>query len=77
MASTIDILLDRAGGLIFGGSAPYGNLPTFFRNDSYLFRLRVLERNESGAYTDAILSSPPLPLGLATLVQFQKRVNSN
>ena len=67
MASTIDILLDRAGGLIFGGSAPYGNLPTFFRNDSYLFRLRVLERNESGAYTDAILSSPAFAVGIGDI----------
>ena len=67
MASTIDILLDRAGGLIVGGSAPYGNLPTFFRNDSYLFRLRVLERNESGAYTDAILSSPAFAVGIGDI----------
>jgi hypothetical protein len=67
MASNIDILLDKSSGLINGGSAPYGSLPAFTRNDVYPFRLRVLERNESGAYTDAVLSSPSFSLGIGDI----------
>jgi hypothetical protein len=67
MASNIDILLDKSSGLINGGSAPYGSLPAFTRNDVYPFRLRVLERNESGAYTDAVLSSPSFSLGIGNI----------
>jgi len=67
MASTIDIFLDKAGGLIAGGVAPFSSLPTFFRNDSYLFRLRVLERNSNDSYTDAVLSSPSFALGIGDI----------
>ena len=64
MASNIDILLDKSGGLLNGGAAPYGELPLFVRNDTYLFRLRILERNYNGSYTDANLESPYLTLGI-------------
>ena len=67
MASNIDILLDKSSGLINGGAAPYGSLPAFTRNDVYPFRLRVLERNENGAYTDAVLSSPSFSLGIGDI----------
>jgi len=67
MASNIDILLDKSGGLLPGGSAPYGALPAFTRNDVYPFRIRVLERNSSGAYTDAVLSSPSFSLGIGDI----------
>ena len=67
MASNIDILLDKSGGLLAGGSAPYGVLPSFTRNDVYPFRIRVLERNASGAYTDAVLSSPSFSLGIGNI----------
>jgi len=67
MASNIDILLDKSGGLLNGGDAPYGALPAFTRNDVYPFRIRVLERNASGAYTDAILSSPSFSLGIGNI----------
>jgi hypothetical protein len=67
MASNIDILLDKAGGLLNGGAAPYGVLPSFTRNDVYPFRIRVLERNATGAYTDAILSSPSFSLGIGNI----------
>jgi len=67
MASNIDILLDKSGGLLNGGDAPYGGLPAFTRNDVYPFRIRVLERNASGAYTDAILSSPSFSLGIGNI----------
>jgi len=67
MASNIDILLDKSGGLLNGGDAPYGALPSFTRNDVYPFRIRVLERNASGAYTDAILSSPSFSLGIGNI----------
>jgi len=67
MASNIDILLDKSGGLLNGGDAPYGALPAFTRNDVYPFRIRVLERNASGTYTDAILSSPSFSLGIGNI----------
>jgi len=67
MASNIDILLDKSSGLLLGGSAPAGVLPTFTRNDVYPFRLRVLERNADGSYTDAALSSPSFSLGIGNI----------
>jgi hypothetical protein len=67
MASNIDILLDKSSGLLNGGSAPYGSLPAFTRNDVYPFRLRVLERNADGSYTDAVLSSPSFSLGIGNI----------
>lgn len=67
MATTIDINLDRSGGLIAGGSCPYGALPKLTRNDQYLVRLRVLERNTNGAYTDSVLSSPSFKMGIGSL----------
>jgi hypothetical protein len=67
MASNIDILLDKSGGLLLGGSAPAGVLPAFTRNDVYPFRLRVLERNTDGSYTDASLSSPSFSLGIGNI----------
>jgi hypothetical protein len=67
MASNIDILLDKSSGLLIGGSAPAGVLPAFTRNDVYPFRLRVLERNVDGSYTDAVLSSPSFSLGIGNI----------
>ena len=67
MATTIDINLDRSGGLVAGGSCPFGVLPKLTRNDQYLIRLRVLERNTNGAYTDAVLSSPSFKVGVGSL----------
>lgn len=67
MATTIDINLDRSGGLVAGGSCPFGVLPRLTRNDQYLIRLRVLERNTNGAYTDAVLSSPSFKVGVGSL----------
>ena len=67
MASNIDILLDKSGGLLLGGSAPAGVLPEFTRNDAYPFRIRVLERNADGSYTDANLSSPSFSLGIGNI----------
>jgi hypothetical protein len=67
MASNIDILLDKSSGLLIGGSAPAGVLPAFTRNDVYPFRLRVLERNVDGSYTDAALSSPSFSLGIGNI----------
>jgi hypothetical protein len=67
MASNIDILLDKSGGLLPGGAAPYVALPSFTRNDAYPFRIRVLERNANGAYTDAVLSSPSFSLGIGDI----------
>jgi len=67
MASNIDILLDKSSGLLIGGSAPAGVLPAFTRNDVYPFRLRVLERNAGGSYTDASLSSPSFSLGIGNI----------
>lgn len=67
MASNIDILLNKSGGLVLGGSAPAGVLPDFTRNDVYPFRLRVLERNANGSFTDANLSSPAFSLGIGNI----------
>jgi hypothetical protein len=67
MASNIDILLNKSSGLLLGGSAPAGVLPAFTRNDVYPFRLRVLERNADGSYTDAALSSPSFSLGIGNI----------
>jgi len=67
MASNIDILLDKSSGLLLGGSAPAGALPSFTRNDVYPFRIRVLERNSDGSYTDANLSSPSFSLGIGNI----------
>ena len=67
MASNIDILLDKSGGLLLGGSAPAGVLPEFTRNDAYPFRIRVLERNADGSYTDANLSNPSFSLGMGNI----------
>jgi len=67
MASNIDILLDKSSGLLLGGSAPAGALPSLTRNDVYPFRIRVLERNADGSYTDANLSSPSFSLGIGNI----------
>jgi hypothetical protein len=67
MASNIDILLNKSSGLLLGGSAPAGALPAFTRNDVYPFRIRVLERNADGSYTDASLSSPSFSLGIGNI----------
>lgn len=67
MASNIDILLDKSSGLLLGGSAPAGALPSLTRNDVYPFRIRVLERNANGSYTDANLSSPSFSLGIGNI----------
>ena len=67
MATTLDINLDRSGGLVAGGSCPYGKLPRLTRNDQYVIRLRVLERNVNGEYTDAVLSSPSFKVGIGSL----------
>lgn len=64
MATTLDIDLDKSGGLIPGGSCPFGSLPVLTRNDNYVIRLRVLERNTNGAYTDATLTNPTFKIGI-------------
>jgi hypothetical protein len=67
MASTIDIWLDKSGGIVAGGSAQFASLPALTRNDQYPIRLRIVERNDSGLYTDATLVSPSLKLGIGNL----------
>lgn len=67
MATTLDINLDRSGGIVAGGSCPQGVLPALTRNDQYSIRLRVLERGIGGAYVDANLSSPSFKLGIGSI----------
>jgi hypothetical protein len=67
MASTIDIFLDKSGGLLTGGSAPYARLPSFTRNDEYLVRLRVLERTSTGVYVESQLTTPSFKLGIGNV----------
>jgi hypothetical protein len=69
MATSIDVYLDKSGGLLSAGSAANGSLPTFTRNDNYNFRLRVLERNSGGSYTDTNLSGPSFKLGIGKVGQ--------
>lgn len=67
MASTIDIYLDRSGGLLVGGSAPYAKLPKLTRNDEYIARVRVLERNANGTYVESQLTTPAFKLGIGNV----------
>jgi len=67
MATTLDINLDKAGGIIKGGACPFGTFPKLTRNDEYIVRLRVLERSSTGVYADAVLTSPSFKIGIGSL----------
>ena len=68
MASTLDLYIDTSSGeLIDGGSVIGGALPTLTRNDSYTLRLRLMERQTNGIFTDVDLSSSSLKAGIGTI----------
>lgn len=67
MATTLDINLDQSGGIIPGGSCPFGSLPNLTNNDNYLVRVRVLQRNSDGSYTDASLTNPTFKMGIGNI----------
>ena len=65
MAQTIDFYIDVTNGtLVAAGAARNGSLPTFTRNDSYNFRVRLQERDTSGFLRDLNTSGSSVKLGI-------------
>jgi len=65
MAQSIDFYIDVTNGtLIAAGSARNGSLPTFTRNDSYNFRVRLQERDTSGFLRDLDTTGSSVKLGI-------------
>jgi len=68
MASTLDLYIDTSSGqLVDGGSVAGGSLPTLTRNDSYILRLRLLEKSSSGALDDIDTAGASLKVGIGTI----------
>lgn len=68
MSANIDLYVDSGGsGLISGGSAPGGNLPTLTRNDVYTFRLRVQEAPAGVTPYDIDLTGAILRVGIGNI----------
>ena len=65
MAQSLDIYIDTTNGnLVAAGSARNGTLPTLTRNDSYNFRVRLQERDQSGFLRDLDLTGSSIKLGI-------------
>lgn len=65
MSATLDFFLDSSGkGIINGGSVAAGAFPTFYRNDTYKVRVRVVD---TAVGSDAVLSSPSFKLGIGEI----------
>ena len=68
MASTLDLYIDTSSGqLVDGGSVIGGSLPILTRNDSYVMRLRLLEKKSSGALDDIDFGSSSLKVGIGNI----------
>ena len=68
MGATLDLYIDTSSGnLVDGGSVVGGSLPTLTRNDSYTFRLRLLEKNPNGTYDDIDFSGATLKAGIGSI----------
>lgn len=68
MAQTLDLYLDiSSGSLVSGGSVYSGVFPTLTRNDSYNFRVRLLERDYIGSLVDYAGAAPSIKLGIGNL----------
>ena len=68
MASTLDLYIDTSSGqLVDGGSVIGGALPSLTRNDSYVMRLRLLEKKSNGAMDDIDFSSSSLKVGIGNI----------
>lgn len=65
MSATLDFYLDSSGkGVVNGGSVAAGAFPTFYRNDTYKVRVRVVD---TAVGSDAVLSSPSFKLGIGEI----------
>jgi hypothetical protein len=65
MAQTIDFFVDvTSGELVAAGSKTTGSLPTFTRNDVYLFRVRLQERDTLGFLRDLPTSGTSVKIGV-------------
>lgn len=65
MAQSIDFYIDVTNGtLVAAGAARNGSLPTFTRNDSYNFRVRLQERDSGGFLRDLSTVGSSLKLGI-------------
>jgi hypothetical protein len=68
MASTLDLYIDTSSGqLVDGGSVIGGSLPILTRNDSYVMRLRLLEKKSNGALDDIDFGSSSLKAGIGNI----------
>ena len=65
MAQSIDFYIDVTNGtLVAAGAARNGSLPTFTRNDSYNFRVRLQERDSGGFLRDLNTVGSSIKLGI-------------
>jgi len=65
MAQSIDFYIDVTNGtLVAAGAARNGSLPTFTRNDSYNFRVRLQERDTNGFLRDLSTVGSSVKLGI-------------
>jgi len=65
MAQSIDFYIDVTNGtLLASGAARNGSLPTFTRNDSYNFRVRLQERDTNGFLRDLSTVGSSVKLGI-------------
>ena len=65
MAQSIDFYIDVTNGtLVTAGAARNGSLPTFTRNDSYNFRVRLQERDTNGFLRDLSTVDSSVKLGI-------------
>jgi hypothetical protein len=65
MAQSIDFYIDVTNGtLVAAGAARNGSLPTFTRNDSYNFRVRLQERDTGGFLRDLDTTGSSIKLGI-------------
>jgi len=68
MAQSLDLYIDTTSGtIIASGSAGQGSLPILSRNDSYLFRVRLQERDTRGFLRDLDTTGSSVKIGIGTL----------
>ena len=70
MATNIDFVVDSSGkGILSNAGSVKGNiLPTLFRNDTYDFRVRVVDVSpQINTFTDSILSNPSFKVGIGEI----------
>jgi|694.fasta_scaffold73379_2 hypothetical protein len=70
MATNIDFVVDSSGkGILPNAGSVRGNVPpALFRNDSYDFRVRVVDVSpQTNTFTDSILSNPSFKVGIGEI----------